>query len=304
MWVLAAEVEAEGAIGRVRLLPAGYRRRTGRAMGAVTTGCCSCAIEPDRGDGPEAGLAAGFEGLDDDHAPAAAGASIPVFVVATIFGVITRRARRSWLGYGEEPAGQCNVVGPAGIGEEAVVTDAMKSVGQDMDQEAADELVGIERHKLIASVALGSVILPFERDARAVEGDETAVGNSNSVRVAGQVGEHSAGSAKRPLGIDHPFDLAQCGEACLEGCRLGEGGLVGKELQPPGLVGCGQSFQEQAAEEAREHRDGEEEARSTGNPEPAVERDAAARYDDMGVRMMCERRSPAVQHGGEPDARA
>src|SRR5215471_1461805 len=84
MWVLAAEVEAEGAIGRVRLLPAGYRRRTGRAMGAVTTGCCSCAIEPDRGDGPEAGLAAGFEGLDDDHPPAAARASIPVFVVATI----------------------------------------------------------------------------------------------------------------------------------------------------------------------------------------------------------------------------
>jgi hypothetical protein len=29
---LAAEVEAEGAIGRVWLLPAGYRGRTGRAM--------------------------------------------------------------------------------------------------------------------------------------------------------------------------------------------------------------------------------------------------------------------------------
>src|SRR5215471_5458425 len=171
MWVLAAEVEAEGAIGRVRLLPAGYRRRTGRAMGAVTTGCCSCAIEPDRGDGPEAGLAAGFEGLDDDHPPAAARASIPVFVVATIFGVIARPARRSWVGYGEEAAGQCNVVGPVGIGEEAVVTDAMKSVGQDMDQEAADELVGVERHKLIASVALGPVILPFESDALAGEGD-------------------------------------------------------------------------------------------------------------------------------------
>ena len=36
----------------------------------------------------------------------------------------------------------------------------------------------------------------------------------------------------------------------------------------------------------------------------AVGRHAAARYDDMGVRMMGERRSPGVQHGGEPDARA
>src|SRR5262249_3733812 len=100
-------------------------------------------MEPDGGDGPEGGLAAGFEGLDDDHPPAAARASIPVFVVATIFGVIARPARWSWVGYGEEPAGQCNVAGPGGIGGEAVVTDAMKSVGQDMDQETADELVGV-----------------------------------------------------------------------------------------------------------------------------------------------------------------
>jgi hypothetical protein len=36
----------------------------------------------------------------------------------------------------------------------------------------------------------------------------------------------------------------------------------------------------------------------------AVGREAAARYDDMGVRMVGERRSPGVQHGGEPDAGA
>ena len=71
------------------------------------------------------------------------------------------------------------------------MTDAMKSVGQDMDQEAADELVGVERHKLIASVALGPVILPFERDALAGEGDEPAVGNSSAVCVAGKVGANS-----------------------------------------------------------------------------------------------------------------
>src|SRR5262249_57199935 len=97
-------------------------------------------MEPDGGDGPEGGLAAGFEGLDDDHPPAAARASIPVFVVATIFGVIARPARRSWVGYGEEPAGQRHVVCPGGIGEEAVVTDAMKSVRDPMEQVAADPL--------------------------------------------------------------------------------------------------------------------------------------------------------------------
>src|SRR5262249_56469796 len=103
------------------------------------------------------GWAAGWEGWDGDRRPAAARASIPVFVVATIFGVIARPARWSWVGYGEEPAGQCNVVGPVGIGEEAVVTDAMKSVGQDMDQEAADGIVGVGGDKLGAGGALRSV---------------------------------------------------------------------------------------------------------------------------------------------------
>src|SRR5689334_3357442 len=96
----------------------------------------------------------------------------------------------------------------------------MKSVGQDMDQEAADELVGVERHKLIASIALGPVIFPFESDALAGEGDEPAVGNSSAVCVAVKVGEDGVGSAKRSLGIDDPFDLAQCGEEGSEGCRL------------------------------------------------------------------------------------
>jgi hypothetical protein len=35
------------------------------------------------------------------------------------------------------------------IGEIAVVTDAMEAVGQDVEQEAADELVGAEGHHLL-----------------------------------------------------------------------------------------------------------------------------------------------------------
>ena len=36
----------------------------------------------------------------------------------------------------------------------------------------------------------------------------------------------------------------------------------------------------------------------------AVGRKAAARDDDVGVRVVGECRSPGVQHGGEPNARA
>ena len=100
-----------------------------------------------------------------------------------------------------------------------------------------------------ARVGLGPVILPFERHARAVEGDEPAVGNSDAVSVAGQVGEHSAGSAKRPFGIDDPFELSQCGNVGFEACRLGQAGVIGEELQSPSLVGGREPFQEQTAEQ-------------------------------------------------------
>ena len=75
-------------------------------------------------------LAAGFEGLDDDHTPAAARTSVPLAAFVKIFGAVAVRAGRRRVGYTEEPAGQCNVVRPVGVGEKAVVTDAVKSVGQ------------------------------------------------------------------------------------------------------------------------------------------------------------------------------
>jgi hypothetical protein len=42
--------------------------------------------------------------------------------------------------------------------------------------------------------------------------------------------------------MDHRFDLSQRGEIGVEAHRLGQAGLVRKELEPPGLVGGGQPF--------------------------------------------------------------
>ena len=72
----------------------------------------------------------------------------------------------------------------------------------------------------------------------------------------------------------------------MEGCRLGEGGMAGEELQPPGLVGGGQPFQEPATEEPGEDRNGEEKAEPAGDPALAIGRDAASRDDDVGMRMV------------------
>src|SRR5437868_7568417 len=88
----------------------------------------------------------------------------PLFAFVTTIGAAALAARRGWVGEAEEPTGQCDVVGPVGVGEEAVVTDAVEPVGQDMDQEAADELVGVDS-AAIASL-LPSTGLPEPKHSR------------------------------------------------------------------------------------------------------------------------------------------
>ena len=57
----------------------------------------------------------------------------------------------------------------AAVGQQAVVTDAVEAARQHMQQEAAHELAGLQRHRLVAGVALGSVVLPAEGDATLVQ---------------------------------------------------------------------------------------------------------------------------------------
>ena len=96
-------------------------------------------------------------------------------------------------------------------GEQAVVADAVEALWQHVDEEAADELVGGERHALLAVAALDAVILPSEGDAVLVEGDQAAVGDGDAVGIARQIGQHGLWTAERTLGIDDPFGLARRG---------------------------------------------------------------------------------------------
>jgi hypothetical protein len=41
------------------------------------------------------------------------------------------------------------LIGAGSLGEQAVVSDAVEALRQDMDEEAADELVCCERHHLV-----------------------------------------------------------------------------------------------------------------------------------------------------------
>ena len=83
--------------------------------------------------------------------------------------------------------------------------------------------------------------------------------------------------------------------------RIGQRLERGAEAQLTVVEGVLQGGQEEPAEEARQHADRQEEARSARDPARPVRREAAAGDDAMEMRMMDQRLSPRVQDGEEAD---
>src|SRR5262245_43248385 len=69
------------------------------------------------------------------------------------------------------------------IGEQAVVTDAMEAGWEDVEQEAADELAGVETHHLAPMTAVLAIVLPAETDMGRVKIEQTAVGDRDAMRI-------------------------------------------------------------------------------------------------------------------------
>ena len=117
-------------------------------------------------------------------------------------GVRRGRVEEQALTEGEES-------GAPPIGEEAERADADKAAGQDVEQEAAQELLRTERHhSLLISVG---IILPAESNLVMLESHEAMVGDGHAMGVAGEIAEHRMGTAEGGLGIDDPVLTEQRG---------------------------------------------------------------------------------------------
>src|SRR6266481_8888561 len=176
------------------------------------------------------------EGLDDEHAAAAARAGM--LWCFRLFGLSACRSlgvgrldgvdRDEW--HCEQLADTGDILGAGLAGEQTVVADAMKALWQYMHQEAADELGGIERHHLVSPGAFAAVILPLEGDAVVIERDQAAVGDGDAVGVAREIAQHFFWSPERSFAVDHPFAVAQGRQIGGEGSRIGERGVLAEEL--------------------------------------------------------------------------
>ena len=83
------------------------------------------------------------------------------------------------------------------VGEQSEVADAHKALWQHVEEEAAQELGGIESHD--ALLAAMGIILPAKADALSVEGQQAVIGNGHAMGVAAQVAEHMAGPPRGGL---------------------------------------------------------------------------------------------------------
>jgi hypothetical protein len=188
------------------------------------------------------------------------------------------------------------------VGEETVVANALKSLGEDMKQEAPNELVGIEGHHL-GAVAI-AVVLPPEPYEAVLIGDEPAVGDGHAVGVASEIAQDLLRPAKRPFRVDDPIRLVGRSKTLLEGSRVFERCELALKLELPVGESLPDLVEEFASKDPREDLDREEEVFGRGDPSLAVEGKTATGYDAVDVWMMEKVLPPCVKHRQKPDASA
>lgn len=132
------------------------------------------------------------------------------------------------------------------VGQKSVVADALKSVGEDVNQKAADELVGGKRHRLLAIAV--TVILPLEADLTAVEIKQAVIGYGDTVSVAADVIEYLLGTAEWRFGVDAPFRVLDRPKIAGKFVGIGQSLKGGGEAQLAGIEGLTQVLEKQPAE--------------------------------------------------------
>jgi len=82
------------------------------------------------------------------------------------------------------------------------MADANQAARQDVQQEAAQELMGGNSHDLL--LAAVSIVSPAEGDAAVFKGHEPMVGDGDAMGVTGQVVENMFCAAEGWLSVDDP----------------------------------------------------------------------------------------------------
>jgi hypothetical protein len=123
-----------------------------------------------------------------------------------------------------------------------------------MEQEAAQELLRIERHPSLL-IPVG-IILPAKGNPVPVEGYEAVVGDGYAMGIAGEIAEHMMRTAEWGLAVDDPVLTEQGTQEGAEGFFVSQGLKSSGEGELVLLESSLQAGDELAAENAAEYVDG------------------------------------------------
>lgn len=197
---------------------------------------------------------------------------------------------------GEQGAGQGHEPFSKTVRQQAVVADTHEAPGQDMQEEAAQELDGIEGHDTLDSAV--PIIAPAEADFFTIEGGDAVVRYSHAVGVTAEISEDPIRTAEGWLGIDVPVLLAQLCDQLLEPRGITEipGGPAAIELIL--AVEMAKSGKELHPEDVVQYGNGQEESWVVGrNPALMIWGQSTAGDYAMHVIMAQQGLTPGVQDG-------
>lgn len=147
------------------------------------------------------------------------------------------RARRLY-GRGvltNEAADELTVLNTDAVGEEPEMADAGEGDRERVEEESAEELVGMKGHDF----GLGGIAVIFPAEGNMVIGDlgQTVVGNGDAVGVSAQITKDMVWPGEGGFGVDDPVGGAEAVDKRSEGLGIGESGQTAVEREFPLFVG-------------------------------------------------------------------
>ncbi len=122
------------------------------------------------------------------------------------------------MGWLEQPQTKRKEFCSPPVGEEAEVADAHKATRQQVQQEAAQELIDSQSHDPLFVAVSG--VAPAKGYVALGESNQPAVGNGDAMGVGSEISQPMFRSSERPLGVDDPIVTEQYPQPRGKGARL------------------------------------------------------------------------------------
>ena len=179
------------------------------------------------------------------------------------------------------------------------MTDTNEALGEQMQEESAQELIERYGHQFLLIVVSG--VPPTKGDLAVGQRDQSMVGDGHAMGVAAEILEHILGAAEGWFGVDDPVFAKQRSQPGGEEFGLREQRQIPGKVQLATLKGGLESGDELAAKHPPEHGNGEKEARVRSNPAGVIEGEPTGWDDTVDMGMKLEFLVPGVEHAEEAD---